>query len=60
MLSYVDHDLDRFVAQAIMGDPGVRPALKAGGLASWPFAGQPRKLLPTSRLKLMSPQPMWQ
>ena len=25
MLSYVDHDLDRFIAKAIMGDPGVRP-----------------------------------
>ncbi len=25
MNNYVDHDLDRFIAQSIMGDPGVRP-----------------------------------
>ncbi len=25
MQEYVDHDLDQFVAKAIMGDPGVRP-----------------------------------
>ena len=25
MLSYVDHELDRFIAQVIMGDPGGRP-----------------------------------
>jgi hypothetical protein len=25
MLAYADHDLDQFIAKAIMGDPGVRP-----------------------------------
>ena len=25
MQEYVDHDLDQFIAKAIMGDPGIRP-----------------------------------